>query len=119
MAIASSAFACRRCASSRASFAPRPSPWPSRSCARRSRGEGPRFADLKHVPKHVNNWDLVDSSAHYIVGAHLVQRERSVLHELARSPHLWSRRVAIIATFWFIKQGFYEDTLAIAEQFAR
>ena len=39
-----------------------------------------------------------------------------MLHELARSPHLWSRRVAIIATFWFIKQGSFEDTLAIAEQ---
>jgi len=71
---------------------------------------------LEHVPKHVNNWDLVDSSAHHIVGAHLVQRDRRVLHELARSPHLWSRRVAIIATFWFIKQGSFEDTLAIAEQ---
>lgn len=71
---------------------------------------------LKHVPKHVNNWDLVDSSAHYIVGAHLVERDRSVLYELARSPHLWSRRVAIIATFRFIKQGSFDDTLAIAEQ---
>lgn len=70
---------------------------------------------LEHVPKHVNNWDLVDSSAHYIVGAHLVERDRSVLYELARSPHLWSRRVAIIATFWFIKQGSFEDTLAIAQ----
>src|SRR5688572_9210213 len=70
---------------------------------------------LKHVPKHVNNWYLVDSSAQYIVGAHLVQRDRGVLYELARSPHLWSRRVAIIATFWFIKQGSFRDTLAIAE----
>jgi len=70
---------------------------------------------LKHVPKHVNNWDLVDSSAHYIVGAHLVERDRAVLYELARSPHLWSRRVAIIATFWFIRQGAFEDTLAIAQ----
>ena len=71
---------------------------------------------LEHVPKHINNWDLVDSSAHYIVGAHLMQRDRSVLHELARSPHLWSRRVAIIATFCFIRQGSFDDTLAIAEQ---
>ena len=70
---------------------------------------------LKHVPRHVNNWDLVDSSAHLIVGAHLVDGDRSVLYELARSPHLWSRRVAIIATFWFIKQGSFRDTLAIAE----
>jgi 3-methyladenine DNA glycosylase AlkD len=70
---------------------------------------------LQHVPQHVNNWDLVDSSAHLIVGAHLEHRDRAVLHELARSPHLWSRRVAIIATFWFIKRGSFADTLAIAE----
>jgi 3-methyladenine DNA glycosylase AlkD len=43
---------------------------------------------LRHVPKHVNNWDLVDSSAHYIVGAHLEDRDRGVLYELARSPAL-------------------------------
>jgi 3-methyladenine DNA glycosylase AlkD len=71
---------------------------------------------LKRVPKHVNNWDLVDSSAPYIVGAHLVDRDRSVLYELARSPHLWSRRVAIIATLWLIKKGSFEDAIAIAEQ---
>jgi 3-methyladenine DNA glycosylase AlkD len=70
---------------------------------------------LQHVPRHVNNWDLVDSSAHYIVGAHLEGRDRGVLYELARSPHLWSRRVAIIATFWFIKRGSFTDTLRIAE----
>jgi 3-methyladenine DNA glycosylase AlkD len=69
---------------------------------------------LRHVPKHVNNWDLVDTSAHYIVGFHLVGRDRSVLYELARSPHLWCRRVAIIATFWFIKSGSFDDTLAVA-----
>jgi 3-methyladenine DNA glycosylase AlkD len=70
---------------------------------------------LEHVPKHVNNWDLVDSSAPYIVGAHLLERRRDVLYELARSPHLWRRRVAIIATFWFIRRGQFADTLAIAE----
>jgi 3-methyladenine DNA glycosylase AlkD len=70
---------------------------------------------LKHVPKHVNNWDLVDCSAHPIVGAHLENRDRGVLYELARSPALWSRRVAIMATFWFIKRGAFADTFAIAE----
>jgi len=70
---------------------------------------------LKHVPKHVNNWDLVDSSAHYIVGAHLEERDRGSLSELARSPHLWQRRVAIVATLWFIRRGSFDDTLAIAE----
>jgi 3-methyladenine DNA glycosylase AlkD len=70
---------------------------------------------LEHVPRYVNNWDLVDSSAHLIVGAYLEQRDRAVLYELARSPHLWARRVAIIATFWFIKRGSFADTLRIAE----
>ena len=70
---------------------------------------------LKHVPQHVNNWDLVDCSAHPIVGAHLENRDRAVLYELARSPALWSRRVAIMATFWFIKRGAFADTFAIAE----
>ena len=89
--------------------------------ARYARGTGAerqRIYDhyLKHVPKHVNSWDLVDSSAPYIVGAHLVERDRGVLYDLACSPHLWSRRVAIIATFCFIKQGSFEDTLALAEQ---
>jgi 3-methyladenine DNA glycosylase AlkD len=71
---------------------------------------------LAHVPKYVNNWDLVDSSAHLIVGAHLETRgDRGVLYELARSPHLWCRRVAIMATFWFIRRGSFDDTLSIAE----
>jgi 3-methyladenine DNA glycosylase AlkD len=70
---------------------------------------------LKHVPKHVNNWDLVDCSAHHIVGAHLENRNRGVLYELARAPALWSRRVAIMATFWFIKREAFADTFAIAE----
>lgn len=70
---------------------------------------------LEHVPKHVNNWDLVDSSAPYIVGAHLAKRDRGVLYELARSPHLWSRRVALLATFWFIRRGSFDDTLALAK----
>jgi 3-methyladenine DNA glycosylase AlkD len=72
-------------------------------------------AYLKHVPKHVNNWDLVDSSAHLIVGAHVESRDRAVLYELARSPHLWSRRVAIIATLWLIRRGSFDDTLRLAE----
>jgi 3-methyladenine DNA glycosylase AlkD len=70
---------------------------------------------LKHVPKHVNNWDLVDSSAHHIVGAHLVERDRAVLYDLARSPHLWCRRVAIIATLWLIRRNSFGDTLALAQ----
>jgi 3-methyladenine DNA glycosylase AlkD len=64
--------------------------------------------------RHVNNWDLVDSSAHLIVGAHLENRSRAPLYRLAKSASLWERRIAIIATFWFIRQGDCKDTLAIA-----
>jgi 3-methyladenine DNA glycosylase AlkD len=64
----------------------------------------------------INNWDLVDASAPRIVGAHLVARSRARLHRLARSRSLWERRIAIIATAWFIRQGEVEETLAIAER---
>jgi 3-methyladenine DNA glycosylase AlkD len=53
--------------------------------------------------KRVNNWDLVDTSAPAILGAYLLDRDRSVLYELAKSNVLWERRVAIIATYAFIR----------------
>lgn len=62
----------------------------------------------------VNNWDLVDTSAPYIVGKHLLSRRRGVLHRLAKSRNLWERRIAIVATLAFIRQGDLEDTFAIA-----
>jgi 3-methyladenine DNA glycosylase AlkD len=68
---------------------------------------------LKRLP-HVNNWDLVDTSADPILGGWLADKNRSLLDRLARSPHLWSRRVAIIATFHFIKHGQSRDTLRVA-----
>jgi 3-methyladenine DNA glycosylase AlkD len=61
----------------------------------------------------INNWDLVDSSAPYIVGPHLQARGRPFLRELARSPSLWDRRIAILATFHYIKAGDFDDALAI------
>ncbi|HYR11889.1 MAG TPA: DNA alkylation repair protein [Longimicrobium sp.] len=64
---------------------------------------------------YINNWDLVDSSAPYIVGAHLEGRDRSVLEELARSEMLWERRIAILATQHFIRGGDFGTTLRIAE----
>jgi 3-methyladenine DNA glycosylase AlkD len=67
----------------------------------------------KHTPRYVNNWDLVDSAAYQIVGAYLEPRDRSPLYELARSPSLWERRVAIVATFGYIKSGAFDDTLAL------
>jgi len=65
---------------------------------------------------YINNWDLVDSSAYHIVGSHLEHRDRQVLYQLAASPSLWERRIAIIATLHFIRNGQFEDTLKLAEQ---
>lgn len=64
----------------------------------------------------VNNWDLVDASAEYALGGWLFDRDRSVLEDLAASPVLWERRVAVIATFAFIKRGDASTTLALAER---
>lgn len=63
----------------------------------------------------INNWDLVDSSADKIVGAYLEQRSRKPLYKLAKSTSLWERRIAIMATFHFIRQDDFSDTLAICE----
>ena len=72
-------------------------------------------AYLAHTDR-VNNWDLVDSSAHFIVGAYLADRSRRPLDRLAKSRDLWERRIAIIATYHFIKLGDFGDTLRIADR---
>jgi 3-methyladenine DNA glycosylase AlkD len=63
----------------------------------------------------INNWDLVDSSAPYIVGAHLEAGDRGVLERLARSESLWERRIAMLATQHFIRGGDFGTALRIAE----
>ncbi|WP_196259254.1 DNA alkylation repair protein [Pelagibacterium limicola] len=63
----------------------------------------------------INNWDLVDLGAWHVIGPHLVDGQRTLLYELARSASQWERRTAILATFAFIKRGEFADTLAIAE----
>jgi len=63
----------------------------------------------------INNWDLVDSSAPNIVGAHLLARSRVPLYKLARSKSLWERRIAVVATQHFIRRGQFDDTLRLAE----
>ena len=70
---------------------------------------------LRHT-EYINNWDLVDSSAPYIVGAFLENHDRSILAELAASGLLWERRIAIMSTFFFIKKNQFDDALQIAEQ---
>jgi 3-methyladenine DNA glycosylase AlkD len=69
---------------------------------------------LAHVA-YINNWDLVDSSAMQIVGHHLFDKDRSHLRTLAVSKDLWERRIAIMATFHFIRQYEFQDTLEISE----
>lgn len=69
--------------------------------------------------KGINNWDIVDSSAPQILGAHLLPKKnrRTVLRRYAKSEILWERRVAILATASFIRAGQFADTLELAEQF--
>lgn len=64
--------------------------------------------------RFINNWDLVDTSAAPIVGAWLEDKPRTLLDRLARSPHLWSRRVAMLATFHYIHRGDHRDAIRIA-----
>ncbi|MCW8887679.1 MAG: DNA alkylation repair protein [Gammaproteobacteria bacterium] len=66
--------------------------------------------------EQINNWDLVDSSAHKIVGAYLLDKERKILYQLAQSKVLWERRIAIISTFAFIDCGDFDDTLKISNK---
>ncbi|MCX5849434.1 MAG: DNA alkylation repair protein [Deltaproteobacteria bacterium] len=63
---------------------------------------------------YINNWDLVDISAPNIVGAFLLTRSRKLLYQLAKSKSLWERRIAVLATFYFIKNNQFTDSLKIA-----
>jgi len=63
----------------------------------------------------INNWDLVDTSAEHIVGAYLWDRSRKPLVRLAQSRILWERRIAIMATFYYIKRNHFDETLSIAD----
>jgi 3-methyladenine DNA glycosylase AlkD len=65
--------------------------------------------------RYVNNWDLVDLSAGKILGDFLTDRDRAVLYELAESENIWERRIAIVATYAFIKAGDYAHTLRVAD----
>ncbi|SIN97695.1 DNA alkylation repair protein [Algoriphagus halophilus] len=67
--------------------------------------------------KWVNNWDLVDSSCHHILGHYYLNRDKSLFYELAATNHLWSQRVAMVSTYYWIKRGEFKDALALAEKF--
>lgn len=70
---------------------------------------------LRHS-RHINNWDLVDLSAPKIVGPYLQNKSRAILHKLVKSKNIWERRVAVLATLHFIRQGDFTDTLALSRQ---
>jgi 3-methyladenine DNA glycosylase AlkD len=70
-----------------------------------------------YINRHdrINDWDLVDRSAPYVVGGYLSDKPRDILYKLARSKSPWERRTAITATYYFIRQGDVDDTFKIAE----
>lgn len=69
---------------------------------------------LRHLDR-INTWDLVDVSAHQVIGGYLVDQPRDVLYELARSSNWWERRIAIFSTLSLIRGGEVDDTFRLAE----
>ena len=65
--------------------------------------------------QYINNWDLVDASAHLIVGPFLEGKSTKILEELAKSENLWERRIAMMATFNEIKKSKFKTALKIAK----
>lgn len=70
---------------------------------------------LKNI-NYINNWDLVDLSAPYIVGPFVFGSNKK-LWELAKTDHLWSQRISVLATFYFIREGSYQTTLDLSKYF--
>jgi 3-methyladenine DNA glycosylase AlkD len=87
--------------------------------ARNKKTPGQRRRELfdLYIRRHdrINDWDLVDRSAPYVVGGYLSDKPRDILYKLARSKSPWERRTAITATYYFIRQGDVDDTFKIAE----
>lgn len=89
-------------------------------CAKGKKCSEERLKELSdlYLRRHdrINNWDLVDLAAYYVVGKYLADKPRDVLYKLARSKNMWERRSAIVATAHFIlKQKQVDDTFRIAE----
>lgn len=70
---------------------------------------------LSHLD-YVNNWDLVDSSCHHILGHYYLDRKKDIFYELAEVDHLWRQRVAMISTYYWIKRDHFDDALKLAEK---
>lgn len=66
--------------------------------------------------EHINNWDLVDISAPHILGDWLIDKDRKLLYKLVKEDSIWSKRIAIISTFAFIRESDYTDTLKLSEK---
>jgi 3-methyladenine DNA glycosylase AlkD len=66
--------------------------------------------------KRINNWDLVDLTAHIISGSYLMDKDKSLLYKLAESKNIWDRRIAIMSTFYFIKNNVFDDALCLAQK---
>lgn len=69
---------------------------------------------IKHR-KGINNWDLVDTIAPSTLGEYLFTEDRTILYKYAVSKDLWERRIAIMSTFYFLRQNDFDDTLRIAK----
>ena len=65
--------------------------------------------------KYINNWDLVDVTCPHVTGKHLIDKDRSILYKWAKSGDIWTKRIAMVSTFSFIRQNDLEDTFKIAE----
>ena len=65
---------------------------------------------------YINNWDLVDSSACYILGEYLLDKDRTLIYRLADSDSMWEQRIAVLTTFTFIRNDDFADNLLLAEK---
>ncbi|MCK5241763.1 DNA alkylation repair protein [bacterium] len=64
----------------------------------------------------INNWDLIDLTTDRIIGEYLHQRNKKPIYTWVKSKNLWKRRVAMLATYNYIKKGEFIDALKIADQ---
>lgn len=70
---------------------------------------------LAHTER-INNWDLVDLSCYQLLGSWLLDKDRSLLYDLARNgKSVWEQRIGIVSTMAFIRKGQLDDTFAIAD----
>lgn len=82
---------------------------------RSPRGVRSHSLKARAVSNGINNWDLVDVSAPKIVGEYLLNRDKKILYKLATSKNLWQKRISVLATFWFIRENKFENSLKISE----